>query len=1200
MAASVATSAEGARAPAASGAPDDGGAPNAASVASATLGAADPASSPVSAGVGVAIDDEISSNSDEVGFCAPVVEKSACVGACAGQLRHTALWWLAPLLVLCAGAAATLAVFNAAEARELEQLAVGFDEVAEAQFQAVLSAAAAADGLLAATNRLCALGADGSMRGGGALGPHPWGHETATRAWAESILLDPVSDFVFAIGIVARVPAAQRARYEAVAGAEHGLPAGQRFNITTPGTGQVAPEGADVYYPVVYVYPTTPALGVDLGAIPDRRSLLEACEAAPPGTVCTAAVTLLTGAAGVLPFQAVHTNFEEESPVSLFSNVVIDVRHLVTAALSDVDVDSSGLAITISGAADGQTIVPTSLYSGGDSPLQLEDDDSRFRRATDRGAACAWICATPPPLVAERDIDVLGLKWRMRVEALAPWAESHETSNSDVIAGVSIAVVVVAASAVALAADVARRAHDRASILAAAEASRLTHNRVVRLMCHELRNPVHAVSGTIRSVLTEFGARLDSDTRADLRTALTSMRGVSLLVSDVLDLEQLRAGSVRVVNEECDVRALLRDLMNEYREVAERRGVDIEVQASFPEVVLIDRLRLRQVLGYGLTAATQSIAPSNNPIRIRVFSPWRGEKAMLCQVLVPMRRVATYMRSGSSNSSYPNAGGASVRSSVDGRHGKFVTPAQRLSRLSSGPRSRSSRVAREAVEMAMPSSGLSMPVCHLLANSMRGRADVRIVSAELPRSYSMDDASEVGSPVVAASPPAEGATARHEGATAWCFWAVLPFGVVRPHRARAHGSAPSPSMRIASPQWRGGSSNGRSGGNTLGGGTAGGTASSVAGDSVAELPVSHLANWTQTGELGDAVSPSELERVLRIGIGNLRVAYESLHTTSISSPGTKEARARRAQRPSSGTLSPASVDDTAAPFEATLEGFGSEVTSMQSVRVEATGAGGAGGSHDAGVEPGTKYQVVTSSMTFAAPRSNMDAAQPLPVMRARPLRHLRKRSPRNSATAPSIADSSRGRDARSPIAAVLDGSSDDEKRRSSSSTRDGSDQSAPSDEAVVEAGMGIISLEGVRVLLVDDDRLNRRVGQRMLKALGCECTLATDGDEVLAAVAAAAADEKPFDVVLLDIVMRRVDGISACASLRASGSVLPIAAVTANTGESDVARYMSSGFDLVLGKPFQAESLRALLCRLLARKRGLGHAAAAGGRAAAD
>ncbi len=92
------------------------------------------------------------------------------------------------------------------------------------------------------------------------------------------------------------------------------------------------------------------------------------------------------------------------------------------------------------------------------------------------------------------------------------------------------------------------------------------------------------------------------------------------------------------------------------------------------------------------------------------------------------------------------------------------------------------------------------------------------------------------------------------------------------------------------------------------------------------------------------------------------------------------------------------------------------------------------------------------------------------------------------------------------------------------------------------------------VLIVDDSEGNRRLLRRMLQQLGCRVVEATDGDEVLAALTAAAAEAaadrngRGVDVVLMDIEMARVGGVAAVLAMRGAGWRTPVIAVTGHAG----------------------------------------------------
>jgi signal transduction histidine kinase/CheY-like chemotaxis protein len=110
------------------------------------------------------------------------------------------------------------------------------------------------------------------------------------------------------------------------------------------------------------------------------------------------------------------------------------------------------------------------------------------------------------------------------------------------------------------------------------------------------------------------------------------------------------------------------------------------------------------------------------------------------------------------------------------------------------------------------------------------------------------------------------------------------------------------------------------------------------------------------------------------------------------------------------------------------------------------------------------------------------------------------------------------------------------------------------------------------ILIVDDNATNRVVAQALCEMFGCTSETAEDGVEALEAVQA-----RPFDLVLMDIKMPRMDGVQATQAIRAlAGPVsrIPIVALTANADPEDARRYLSIGMAAVVEKPIKPERLR--------------------------
>jgi two-component system sensor histidine kinase/response regulator len=121
-----------------------------------------------------------------------------------------------------------------------------------------------------------------------------------------------------------------------------------------------------------------------------------------------------------------------------------------------------------------------------------------------------------------------------------------------------------------------------------------------------------------------------------------------------------------------------------------------------------------------------------------------------------------------------------------------------------------------------------------------------------------------------------------------------------------------------------------------------------------------------------------------------------------------------------------------------------------------------------------------------------------------------------------------------------------------------------------------------RVLVVEDNPTNQQVVNAMLRSLGVQVTLASNGQEAVELV-----QNCDFDLVLMDCQMPVMDGFQATAAIRrlplGRGERLPIAAVTANALQGDEQKCLEAGMNDFLPKPFKLAQLRALLTRWLPR-----------------
>jgi CheY-like chemotaxis protein len=130
------------------------------------------------------------------------------------------------------------------------------------------------------------------------------------------------------------------------------------------------------------------------------------------------------------------------------------------------------------------------------------------------------------------------------------------------------------------------------------------------------------------------------------------------------------------------------------------------------------------------------------------------------------------------------------------------------------------------------------------------------------------------------------------------------------------------------------------------------------------------------------------------------------------------------------------------------------------------------------------------------------------------------------------------------------------------------------------AGM-LPALHG-RVLVVEDQPLNREVAIGMLASMGLEVETAHHGQQALDII-----QSRSFDAVLMDCEMPVMDGFSATRALRAreqAGVHIPIIALTADVTSAGRAACLAAGMDDHLAKPFRREALHGILARWLGQR----------------
>ena len=135
--------------------------------------------------------------------------------------------------------------------------------------------------------------------------------------------------------------------------------------------------------------------------------------------------------------------------------------------------------------------------------------------------------------------------------------------------------------------------------------------------------------------------------------------------------------------------------------------------------------------------------------------------------------------------------------------------------------------------------------------------------------------------------------------------------------------------------------------------------------------------------------------------------------------------------------------------------------------------------------------------------------------------------------------------------------------------------------ATLNAGHRIrTQFAGRHVLLVEDDPINQEIAGVLLDEVGLVVDVAQDGLQALERI-----HLRDYDLVLMDMQMPRMDGLSATRAIRQSpgrSSAMPIVAMTANVFEDDWRKCMAAGMNDFIAKPFEPERMYGVILRWLA------------------
>ena len=121
-----------------------------------------------------------------------------------------------------------------------------------------------------------------------------------------------------------------------------------------------------------------------------------------------------------------------------------------------------------------------------------------------------------------------------------------------------------------------------------------------------------------------------------------------------------------------------------------------------------------------------------------------------------------------------------------------------------------------------------------------------------------------------------------------------------------------------------------------------------------------------------------------------------------------------------------------------------------------------------------------------------------------------------------------------------------------------------------------------KILIIEDDPDIAALVRMNLADIGCRCEIAADGAQGLAEYQKALPD-KPFDLVVLDLMLPGMDGLEICKAIRKSASYVPVLMLTAKSSELDRVLGLETGADDYLTKPFSIAELKARINALFRR-----------------
>ena len=142
-------------------------------------------------------------------------------------------------------------------------------------------------------------------------------------------------------------------------------------------------------------------------------------------------------------------------------------------------------------------------------------------------------------------------------------------------------------------------------------------NNWVSMVSHELRTPLTAIYGSL-GLIMEVDKKLDGNTMEMMGIAYSNCQRLVRLVNDVLDVEKIESGELKLNKADTDLLALVREVELTNRDIAKKRGISIDVYSDQNELHLqVDADRIVQAL-QNLVSNAIKFSPDNTTVKIQV------------------------------------------------------------------------------------------------------------------------------------------------------------------------------------------------------------------------------------------------------------------------------------------------------------------------------------------------------------------------------------------------------------------------------------------------------------------------------------------------------------------------------------------------------------------------------------------------------